>query len=145
MTSASPMEDRPAPPLGDGRKHWFSQLWRYGVVGLGSNALLYLLYLLLTTLGMAPVPAFSLLYAVGVVVTFTFNRRWSFASRAGLDQTFWRYFAAYAIGYVFNFLLLHTAVHRWGWPHQAVQAAAIVLTAGLLFLLQRYWVFARWG
>lgn len=123
------------------RTHWFSQFWRYAIVGLASNALLYGLYLALTALGLAPVAAMSLMYALGVLQTFVFNRRWSFASRAAMPRAFARYLMAYAFGYVFNLLVLGLMHHYAGWPHQWVQGFAILATAVLLFLLQRHWVF----
>ena len=54
------------------------QFIRYVVVGLVSNAMLYLVYILLTRLGMGPKLAMSLLYGGGVLQTFVFNRKWSF-------------------------------------------------------------------
>lgn len=123
------------------RAHWFSQFWRYAVVGVASNALLYGLYIALTAVGLLPLVAMSLMYALGVLQTFTFNRRWSFASRTAMPSAFARYLMAYAFGYIFNFALLWLLHHRAGWPHQWVQGFAIVVTAVLLFLLQRHWVF----
>lgn len=123
------------------RMHWFSQFWRYAVVGLGSNALLFCLYVVLTSAGLAPIPAMSLMYALGVLQTFVFNRRWSFASRAAAPRAFASYVAAYAFGYAFNLAMLGLLHHYAGWPHQWVQGIAILLTAILLFLLQRHWVF----
>ena len=55
------------------------QFLRYAFVGLSSNLVLYLAYLGLTALGMGPRLAMSILYAVGVTVTFAVNRRWSFS------------------------------------------------------------------
>lgn len=59
-------------------KRTLSQLVRYGVIGLASNAIGYVLYLLLTSLGMEPKMAMSLLYGIGVLQTFLFNKRWTF-------------------------------------------------------------------
>lgn len=123
------------------RSHWFSQFWRYAVVGLVSNGLLFGLYIGLTAAGLAPVVAMSLMYGVGVLQTFAFNRRWSFASRAKAPAAFVRYLLAYAFGYVFNVAMLALLHHHAGLPHAVVQGCSILLTAVLLFLLQRHWVF----
>lgn len=124
-----------------GRAHWFSQFWRYAVVGVVSNAVLFGLYIALTAFGLQPLVAMSLMYGLGVLQTFVLNRRWSFASRAAAPRAFARYVMAYAFGYVFNVSVLGLLHHYAGWPHQWVQGFAIVATAVLLFLLQRHWVF----
>lgn len=121
---------------------WHMQLSRYAVVGLASNAVGYLLYLLLTYAGMGHKSAMSLIYAVGVAQTFYFNRSWSFGHNGMISSAFLRYMAAYAFGYVFNLAALMMLVDSWGWPHQWVQGGMIFVLAGMLFLLQKFWVFA---
>jgi len=120
---------------------WHVQLSRYAVVGLASNAFAFLLYLVLTYVGMGHKTAMTLLYAVGVAQTFYFNRKWSFGHNGVISSAFLRYIAAYAFGYVFNLVMLLLLVDQWGWPHLWVQGTMIFVLAGMLFLLQRYWVF----
>ena len=117
------------------------QFLRYGVVGLGSNLLLYLAYLGLTHLGMGHKSAMTVLYAVGVAQTFLFNRTWSFRHQGRLHGAFARYVASYALGYLLNLTVLWLAVDRFGLPHQIVQGVMILTLAVMLFLLQKYWVF----
>lgn len=121
---------------------WHVQLSRYAMVGLASNTMGYLLYLLLTYLGMGPKTAMTLLYLVGVMNSFYFNRSWSFQYEGRGPVAFVRYVAAYALGYVLNFAILWSGVERLGLPHQGVQFVAVVLVAGVLFFLHRHWVFA---
>jgi putative flippase GtrA len=118
------------------------QAMRFAVVGLVSNAVLYLAYLGLTAAGIGPKFAMSLTYAIGVIQTFYFNRVWSFRHQDKLHPAFTRYVLAYAYGYLLNFFLLWLGVDGLSLPHQGVQAAAIVLVAINLFLFHRYWVFA---
>ena len=118
------------------------QFLRYAFVGLSSNLVLYLAYLGLTALGMGPRLAMSILYAVGVTVTFAVNRRWSFSHDGLGGSAFVRYVMAYLAGYLINLGLLSFGVGRLHLPHQAVQAAAIVIVAVSLFLMHKYWVFA---
>ena len=118
-----------------------TQFLRYAIVGLGSNLLLYLAYLLLTTLGMGYKSAMTLLYAMGVAQTFLFNSSWSFRHQGALHGAFVRYIASYAFGYILNFTILWLAVDRLGQPHQIVQGVMVLTLAVLLFLLQKYWVF----
>jgi putative flippase GtrA len=120
---------------------WHIQFSRYAVVGLVSNLTGYLLYLLLTYADMGPKTAMTLIYAVGIVQTFFFNRGWSFDHQGSVPGAFTRYISAYVLGYLLNFVLLWIAVDHLRLPHQVVQAAAIFLVAACLFLMHRYWVF----
>lgn len=119
------------------------QFMRYAVVGVVSNAFGYLLYLALTSLGMGPKLAMSLLYCVGVLQTFVFNKKWSFRFDGAATPALVRYATAYALGYVINFAALMLLVDQMGLPHQWVQGAMIVVVAVILFLAQRYWVFPQ--
>ena len=118
-----------------------TQAFRYGIVGLVSNLVLYLFYLGLTWAGMGHKLAMTLLFALGVLQTFFFNKRWSFEHDGATHTALSRYVAAYACGYLLNLLALMVLVDRLGLPHQWVQGAMIIIVAGMLFLLQRYWVF----
>ena len=117
------------------------QFIRYALVGLVSNALLYAAYLVLTRLGTEPKLAMTLLYVAGVAQTFVFNKRWSFRHGGLHGPAFVRYCAAYALGYVVNFLALLLLVDHLAWPHQLVQGVMIFLLALMLFALQKFWVF----
>lgn len=117
------------------------QFVKYALVGLASNGLLYLAYLLLTGLGLGHKTAMTLLYALGVLQTFVFNRGWTFGHRGRASHAFVRYVAAYACGYALNLGALLLLVDRLGFAHEAVQGLMILALAVMLFLLQRFWVF----
>lgn len=117
------------------------QLLRYGFVGLLSNAILYGLYLLLTNLGFGHKLAMTMLFAAGVAVTFVMNKRWTFGHRGYLRSSSVRYVAAYAFGYLVNFAGLWSFVDVMGLRHEFVQAGMLFLVAGLIFVLQKFWVF----
>lgn len=124
-------------------KRTILQVSRYAVVGLTSNAVGYLLYLLLTDLGLGPKLTMSMLYGVGVLQTFLFNKRWTFGHQGRNGAVFIRYCMAYGLGYVINLFALMILVDHLGYPHQIVQGMMIFLVAAMLFLAQRYWVFAQ--
>jgi len=119
------------------------QFIRYVVVGLASNAIIYVIYLVLTRIGMGHKLAMSLLYAVGVLQTFFFNKKWSFRFDGAATPALVRYATAYALGYVVNLSALMLLVDQMGLPHQWVQGVMIVVVAVMLFLAQRYWVFPQ--
>lgn len=120
-----------------------TQLARYSLVGLVSNGVGYLLYILLTRLGLGPKFAMSLLYGVGILQTFVFNKKWAFRFDGAATAALIRYATAYAFGYVVNFVALLLLVDRIGLPHQLVQGVMILVVAVMLFLAHRYWVFPQ--
>ncbi|MGJ0507549.1 MAG: GtrA family protein [Methylocystis sp.] len=120
---------------------WAVQAVRYVIVGAISNAALYCFYLLLTGVGVGHKSAMSLLYGVGVVQTFYFQRRWTFSHSGRLFRSLNRYVLAYALCYLGNLAALYWFVDALGWRHEVVQAGNIVVSAVLLFLIQKIWVF----
>jgi putative flippase GtrA len=121
---------------------WRIQGLRYIIVGLASNLVLYLLYLLLTTVGLGHKTSMTLLYVVGTLQTFIFNKRWTFEHDGATHKAFMRYIAAYAFGYLLNLTVLWVAVDHLGLPHQVVQGVMVIIVAMMVFLLQKFWVFS---
>ena len=124
-------------------KRALTQFARYAIVGFASNVMGYGIYLVLTRIGLAPKVAMTLLYAIGVLQTFVFNKKWSFRFAGAAKPALVRYATAYALGYVVNLLALMLLVDQAGLPHQMVQGVMILVVAVMLFLAQRYWVFPQ--
>lgn len=119
------------------------QLWRYGIIGLLSNAAGYGAYLLITALGVPPKLAMSCLYVVGATVSFFCNGRITFAYRGTTLGAGLRYLAAHALGYSINLALLVVFVDRLGFAHQIVQGLAIFVVAAFLFAALKFFVFSQ--
>jgi putative flippase GtrA len=120
------------------------QLIRYGFVGVLSNVAVYFIYLLFTTyLGVEPKIAMTLVYVIGATLGFFGNRKWTFAHRGNTTSAVFRYVMAHFFGYLLNYLILLTFVDRLGYAHQLVQAVAIVVVAGFLFIEFKYFVFRK--
>jgi putative flippase GtrA len=85
----------------------------------------------------------TVLYVTGVLMTFVFNRNWSFAHNGVISSALIRYLLIYFLGFVVNWLALYLLADRAGMPHEWVQGAMILLLAIGLFLLQKFWVFNR--
>lgn len=117
------------------------QFFRYAVVGIISNLTLYLGYLLLTNLGMGHKSAMSLLYATGVVLTFIFNRSWTFSHQGHITKSFVSYISIYVFGYLLNLGGLYCFVDILGFRHEWVQGFLVFIIALLLFVLQKTIVF----
>jgi putative flippase GtrA len=129
--------------LGSGKRlnNWRIQSARYVIVGLASNLVLYLLYLLITALGLEYKIAMTILYVIGTLQTFAFNAHWTFKHRGNNKASLVKYFLAYGACYLINISALIVFVDRIGLPHQLVQGAMILTITVIMFLLQKFWVF----
>lgn len=119
---------------------WF-QLFRYGVVGILNNLAGYLIYIVVTWLGVEPKLAVTLMYPIGALSGYFGHARYAFEYSGGDKLGLVRYTIAHIAGYGANLVLLYIFFDRFGFPHQLVQAIAIFVVAGLLFLLFRLFVF----
>lgn len=119
------------------------QVARYGVVGVLNNLLGYLIYLVVTWLWLDPKVAVTLMYPIGAVTAYFGHARYSFAYSGRTSLGIVRYAIAHLIGYGANIGMLYLFADRLGYPHQLVQAVAIVAVAGILYLLFRYFVFSN--
>jgi putative flippase GtrA len=117
------------------------QFIRYAVIGVGLNAAGYAAYLVLSHTVAGSRAAMTLTYCSGVLIGFVLNRRVTFRFDGDKGAARLRYFGAYTIGYVINFVGLWLLVDRCGLPHEIVQGGMVLGVAVTLFLLQKYWVF----
>jgi putative flippase GtrA len=121
--------------------NWRVQGARFAIVGFASNLLLYSLYLLMTAFGLGSKVAMTLVYVTSAVQTFVFNAGWTFERKVS-KASLVKYGFAYGACYLINMLALIVFVDRIGFPHEAVQAAMILVVAAVMFMLQKFWVFA---
>ncbi|CAD86081.1 MULTISPECIES: GtrA family protein [Betaproteobacteria] len=121
----------------------FRQLFSYALIGILTNVLGYAFYLLLTYLWDAPKITMTALYFVGASIGFFANRRYTFRHDGHIGVTGVRYLLAQVAGYLLNLVLLLLFVDWLGFPHQIVQAIAIIVVAIFLFVMSRFFVFAQ--
>lgn len=119
-----------------------AQIIRYGLVGLLNNCFGYLVYLLLTWYFVDPKVAVIILYPIGALIGYYGNAKFAFYSDLYLSSLL-RYILAHFIGFVSNVAILYTFVDLLGYPHTIIQAIAIFVVAGVLFVLFRYYVFPQ--
>ncbi|NLI82619.1 MAG: GtrA family protein [Deltaproteobacteria bacterium] len=124
---------------------WSGEFIRYVVVGVATNVFGFLLYVLVTSLGVSPVGTISILYPVHIGLAFCLNRKWSFSHRGRISTTALKYLMAYIGCYASNVALLQLLNGILGYSHVIAQAVAVLLIALLLFALQKFWVFREQG
>jgi putative flippase GtrA len=117
------------------------QLVRYGVVGVLNNLLGYLIYVAVTWLWLEPKLAITLMYPVGALTGYFGHARYAFQYDGRVSHGLLRYTISHLLGYGADVGMLYVFADRLGYPHQIVQAAAIFVVGGLLFVLFRYFVF----
>ena len=120
-----------------------AQIFRYGLVGIVSNLIVYLVYLLITYYGVSPRTTMSILYITGATVGFWGNRRWTFAHKGSIFYAGTKYIITHLLGYLLNLSILILFVDRLGYAHQLVQAVAILIVAGFLYLAFKLFVFPK--
>jgi putative flippase GtrA len=118
-----------------------SQMARYGVIGVMNNLLGYLVYLTVTWLWLDPKLAVSLLYPLGAMTAYFGHAKYAFAYQGKHSHGVMRYIVAHLTGYAINVSLLYVFTDRLGFSHQAVQACAVVVVGGVLYVFFRCWVF----
>ena len=123
--------------------HWQVQLVRYAVIGVATNALAYLCYLALTSFGLWPEGAMTIVYVSCALLGFLANRRLTFSHQGNVASSGARYVMAQGLGYAINVGLLFIFVDRLGYPHAWIQAMAIFVVAPVLFLAMKFFVFPR--
>jgi len=120
--------------------HTIIQMIRYGIIGVTSNALAYTGYLLIVYAGCEEKLSMTLMYLAGATYSYSVNYRWTFkkSGRAGAP---FRYVQMHITGYVINLILLYVFFDQLHYPHEIVQASAIILLAVYSFLACKYYVF----
>lgn len=144
------LADRMMDSLGDRLLRWrlprravLRQLLRYGLVGVMTNAVGYSLFILLTYFGMDAKVAITILYPLAICFTFAANRKWTFEHRGKLLRSANAYVTVHGMGYLLNLGLLALLTDILGYPYQAVQAVAIFVVAGFVFVASKFLVFTH--
>lgn len=119
------------------------QLWRYGLVGVGINATLYICYLLLVFMGVEPKVAMSIVYVIGLGIGFYGHKKLTFSHTESSRRALVRYLIAHVGGYAINFFLLIALVDYMKLSHVFVQGFSVFIVAAYLFIVFKYWVFSE--
>lgn len=117
------------------------ELAKFGAVGVVNTAIGFLTILAaMVLLGLAPVPANMLGYAVGLVVSYNLNRAFTFAGRGGGGRLRLPLFLiAFAVAYAVNVVVLMVLLPHV--PPLLAQAGAMMTYTLVFFVLARTLVF----
>ena len=119
------------------------QLARYGVVGLASNGIAFVVYLVITRLGFQPEATAAGLYLIGASISYIGNYSWTFSSTKSHKATLPRFALAHVAGFTVQIALISFLYRAIGLKHQMSQLVTVGCVAVMLFLLFKYYVYAR--
>lgn len=112
------------------------RIWKYIVVGIATTSVLYMLYLILVYTKVPPVLSSTICYAIGVALSYIFNRRWTFNSKSMHQKDLPRFLFAYGVGFAVTILTILTSIEHVG--PEVAQIIAIALTPIAIFITLRF-------
>lgn len=122
------------------------RLCKYGIVGLGINAILYLIYLLIVSAGMDPKLSATITYFCGIILSYNAHKNLVFQDYEKKNyMKMAKFFGVYLSGYFINIAGLYMFVDLASYPHEFVQAGMILTIALYLYLLQKKWIFTNYA
>jgi putative flippase GtrA len=119
-----------------------ARLLRFGLTGLANSALGWAVIFGGLWAGMSGLAANAAGYAVGLVLSFTLNRRFVFGVTGKVRAPeLLRFLAAFAIAYGANLAVLFAAEGMLGADNPLAQLPAIAAYVAIFFLLSQFVVF----
>lgn len=118
----------------------FSEVIRYGIVGVIQNGTGYIIYLVLTWIGLDPKLVVAFSYPVAMYISYQGNKEFTFAGRNG-KKTAFKYLLSHFVAYFLNLSMLYYFSDVLGYPHQMVQLVSIAVVAIYLFVTFKKYVF----
>ena len=119
------------------------QIIRYGITGVLLNIFTYSLYLCLTWLWLTPRQAVTLLYPIGILLSYLSHKKFTFQDRRNASSTITQYLIIYILGYFINLAVIYGLVDILGFPHQLAQILAIFTLAAFSYFSMRQFVFQK--
>jgi putative flippase GtrA len=117
------------------------QLTKFSAVGITGNLLGYLIYILLTYLGLKPTYAVSILYPMGAMFSFYGNLGFTFKYTGNPNTAKVKFIFSHLAGYLINIIILHIFVTKLTYPHELIQLFAICIVAIYLFFISKFFIF----
>jgi putative flippase GtrA len=117
---------------------------RYLAVGVGNTIVgLSVIYLGMYALGLGNAPANVLGYAIGILVSFVMNRRWTFKHDGATFPAFARFIGVLCVAYVVNLVTVLVLADGFGMDRYLAQAAGIPPYTLIGYLGSRWFAFKR--
>lgn len=115
------------------------QFVKYNLVGVVNTLVGFTIIFLLMYMGFSATVSNMLGYAIGTVVSYILNSKYTFVSSVNKQVVIVKFFMVLALAYVFNFMTLQWLLTLIN-PYLAQFGAAVVYTVSS-FMLVKYFVF----
>ncbi len=120
------------------------QLLRFAAVGVLNTAVGYaVIFACMYLVGWGVVVSNIAGYAVGLVVSYTLNRTFTFRSAAGKKREIVRFLSIFMVAYLANIGVLMLLIDHLGMHKGWAQLAAGAVYTSLFYVLSKYYVFAE--
>ncbi|MBT2298868.1 GtrA family protein [Variovorax paradoxus] len=120
------------------------QLLKFAMVGVLNTTLGYaVIFGCMYAFGLGAVVSNIIGYAIGLMVSYSLNRSFTFRSAGARRAEMVRFVAIFMLAYLANLGVLVLLIHRFGSHEGVAQAVAGVAYFGLSFILNKYYVFRR--
>ena len=118
------------------------QVRSYVGIGLVATALHYCVLVALVQIFRVPPVAATLCgYLCGGLVSYSLNRRHTFASDRPHDEAVWRFVAVAAVGFGLTYVLMRQFVDLWHAPYLPAQIVTTGMVMFWTFAANRLWTF----
>lgn len=120
------------------------QFIKFGIVGFSNTAISYLIYTLLTYVGVYYVISNVIGFILSVLNSFYWNNRYVFKSKEGESRNWFatliKTFIAYAgTGLVLSNILLVIFVEVFKWSKYITPLLSLIITIPLNFIINKFW------
>ncbi len=136
-------------PVSDGgtettMREFIHQSLRFGVVGLLNTAIgLLAIYSVLFFFSSSPAIANAIGYAIGLTISFTLNRIWTFSNNQSIREVLPSYLMAVAASYLLNLSVVMLSIYQLNVDPYLSQFFGIGIYTITMFMICKLFVFKR--
>jgi putative flippase GtrA len=122
---------------------YISQIIKYGSVGFVTNALGYMVYIVIANIiGVSPPVAAIISGFLVISLSFYLNKRFSFGNNSKSISMAVNYYILY-VAILFHSFIIFIFSNVLGFAHEIIAGISIILISCSLFLIQKFLLFKR--
>lgn len=122
----------------------FIQLIKFGIVGISNTLLTAItIWILLKVLHFNDYSSNIIGYIIGLVNSFIWNRKWTFASTAKVKDTIFKFILTFVISYLIQLGNLYLLIDYTEIDSYICQLISIVVYTVINFTLNKYYTFKK--
>jgi putative flippase GtrA len=123
---------------------YISQIIKYGSVGFVTNALGYMVYIVIANIiGVSPPVAAIISGFLVISLSFYLNKRFSFGNNSKSISMAVNYYILYVSAILFHSFIIFIFSNVFGFAHEIIAGISIILISCSLFLVQKFLLFKR--